>query len=745
MANWFVRPYGSGISTKNGQSYETAWEGLNTVVWGTGGVQAGDTLWICDTHGYHPSLSHDTSLYAATRLTVGVSGTSEARITIRGDYPGHPGIVYGTNRLYKSGWIDSGVNGVYVHGFKASLVWLYEVVDSDIVPYQFQRYESKNYGNINYKVGNDYIITVDVVNDTITTSSGNWQENQRVVFYQGSGNLPSPLVNCRFYYLKNVSGLTFQVSETPGGSAIDLTTVGGYDIVVYQTPTDSDFSTFDAGDFCLQDYSANGTIVYAKSLSGTSPNSNPTLMAFNDRVIIVTDQSHLIIKNLVIHGRIELRRANYIEIDNVVTRNNTGKACSIFNNSNYITITNCDIENAGDGIYTVSESSYTPNYVIVRNNKIKNILPYWFDGGSEDQHAIAFQGGIGNVAENNYCEYAQRSITHYVGSTYPFGSTCVINNNLVVDSYRTKIGLADKRSSNLPSQKLVDPRMNFVSLGITTGMKVRNRTTGAIGTITAIETTINPNDTLVATLSGGTRQNWQKGDTYQVYNNQAYQHNGDAINSHGPSASSKATVVITNNIIIHSDGLGIRVTSANNRYLTICNNTIYNASIGISISTYSDKLKDIVLKNNIVYGRYNNEAGLYPPYLVYFNSTSGYENTIDVNNNLYYDPNDPEAAGNSFYFNGDKTLATYKASIQAINPNCETATLYADPRFVNSSGSYSEDEDFKLAANSPCRRAGDPTAVSFVTTDYFGNPRYNESGGCCIGAHEMWDTDTLII
>ena len=43
--DWFVRPpraegfYGSN----NGKSYDDAWSGLNAVVWGTNGVQAGDT------------------------------------------------------------------------------------------------------------------------------------------------------------------------------------------------------------------------------------------------------------------------------------------------------------------------------------------------------------------------------------------------------------------------------------------------------------------------------------------------------------------------------------------------------------------------------------------------------------------------------------------------------------------------------------------------------------------------------
>ncbi len=718
-AEWFVRPYGSGIKVKDGKSYETAWEGLDKVVWGPGGVQAGDTLWICDTHGYHPSLSHYALLYYATKLTVGASGTPEAKITIRGDYPGHPGIIYGINRLFRSGWVNSGVNGVYIHGLRPSVVWLYEVnSNGEIIPYNFQVHESNNYGDFKYT-------DVDIINDTITVSIGTWSENQRVIFFQDSNNLPSPLNltenRFKFYYLKNVSGRTFQLSETPGGPAIDLTTTGSATTcVMYQAPSDSDLALYEDGTFTIQSGSGNGKIIYVKPPTGISPNNNATLFAFNDDVIKITDQSHISIINLSVYGRIPLTRVNYILIDNVSVRDVYGKAIPIWGNSNYITITNCHIDRAGDGIYTISQGGYTPNYVTVKNTTVKNIIPYWFDGGSTDQHAIAFQAGIGNVAENNYCEYAQRSICHYVGSDYALGSTVKINANLVVDSYRSHIGLADARSVNAPIQKLVDPSRNFSSLGIVPGNKLRNRTTGAVGTITAIETTVRNNDTLVATLAGGSRQTWQRGDTYQVYHDPNIKYNGDAINSHGLSAASKSTVVITNNIVIHSDGVGIRVEIANNRNTTIYNNTIYDASVGIYLTTYLSKLKDMVVKNNIIYKLFQSNAYLNNPYFVYITSSSGFESDIYFNNNLYYDPSDPLATNTSFYLNGNKTFMGWKAAIQSINPLCETSSVYNDPKFKNDSGGFLEAEDFKLADNSPARAAGQPW--SGMDRDFGGFP-----------------------
>ena len=48
--DWFVRPAGGNYGVENGTDYDNAWEGLEAVVWGSGGVVAGDTLYICGLH-----------------------------------------------------------------------------------------------------------------------------------------------------------------------------------------------------------------------------------------------------------------------------------------------------------------------------------------------------------------------------------------------------------------------------------------------------------------------------------------------------------------------------------------------------------------------------------------------------------------------------------------------------------------------------------------------------------------------
>jgi hypothetical protein len=82
MADWFVRPDTSHSATRDGTSFATAWGGWTEIVWGTGGILAGDTLYVCDSHTYG--------------AIIGVGGqvaTQGSRITVRGDYAGHPGTI----------------------------------------------------------------------------------------------------------------------------------------------------------------------------------------------------------------------------------------------------------------------------------------------------------------------------------------------------------------------------------------------------------------------------------------------------------------------------------------------------------------------------------------------------------------------------------------------------------------------------------------------------------------------------
>ena len=99
---WFVRPVGGDYGLENGTSHTNAWDGLLNVVWGAGGVQPGDTLWISGTHIYEMTSRG----YVATQADMDmVAGTGEnSRVTIRGDHPGDPGIVWGSYIMNHTAW-----------------------------------------------------------------------------------------------------------------------------------------------------------------------------------------------------------------------------------------------------------------------------------------------------------------------------------------------------------------------------------------------------------------------------------------------------------------------------------------------------------------------------------------------------------------------------------------------------------------------------------------------------------------
>ena len=98
--NWYVRPLGEAGGAKNGTSYADGWEGLGSVIWGSEGVQAGDTLFVCGTH------------YEWSGLSVGASGAASNRITVNGDCPGDVGTIWASEYFPVNVWTDNG-NGTY--------------------------------------------------------------------------------------------------------------------------------------------------------------------------------------------------------------------------------------------------------------------------------------------------------------------------------------------------------------------------------------------------------------------------------------------------------------------------------------------------------------------------------------------------------------------------------------------------------------------------------------------------------
>lgn len=109
-SNWYVRPRNENVTygTEDGTSYGNAFNGLVNwdndrgalpgIVWGPDGVEAGDNLYICDRHTLDPT---EGGFSERGIIYIKANGYSpEYPVTIRGDYPGHHGIVVGLEPGY---------------------------------------------------------------------------------------------------------------------------------------------------------------------------------------------------------------------------------------------------------------------------------------------------------------------------------------------------------------------------------------------------------------------------------------------------------------------------------------------------------------------------------------------------------------------------------------------------------------------------------------------------------------------
>jgi len=108
--DWYVRPAGGNYGVEDGSSYDNAWDSLLNVVWGSGGVQAGDTLYVC---GFHTRTysGGKHAVFCDESLIEPISGTSDSnRIIIRGDCPGDPAEIWTPYKLAHQPWVNEGNN-----------------------------------------------------------------------------------------------------------------------------------------------------------------------------------------------------------------------------------------------------------------------------------------------------------------------------------------------------------------------------------------------------------------------------------------------------------------------------------------------------------------------------------------------------------------------------------------------------------------------------------------------------------
>lgn len=130
-SSWYVRPgvytnfngnTGAPIAqagvygTQNGTSYQNAWNGIQSIVWGAGGVEPADSLYLCGTHWF--MASNNNFIGSSTTAYISESGYStDFPITIRMDYAQDPGTLWGVWCNGINGgptWHGPDANGVFI-------------------------------------------------------------------------------------------------------------------------------------------------------------------------------------------------------------------------------------------------------------------------------------------------------------------------------------------------------------------------------------------------------------------------------------------------------------------------------------------------------------------------------------------------------------------------------------------------------------------------------------------------------
>ncbi len=113
--DWYVRPLGEVSGVGDGTSYDNAFDGLLTVPWGPGGVDAGDTLYVCGTH-IHDMANKDSIAIQGKIYALGGNSDSD-RITIDGNCPGDQGIVWRNYLMSHTPWNKTNYSNVWYTTF----------------------------------------------------------------------------------------------------------------------------------------------------------------------------------------------------------------------------------------------------------------------------------------------------------------------------------------------------------------------------------------------------------------------------------------------------------------------------------------------------------------------------------------------------------------------------------------------------------------------------------------------------
>jgi hypothetical protein len=173
--DWYVRPAGSGYGSGDGMSYDNAWSGFSSIIWGPGGIRDGDQLYVCGTH--------------SEALTITASGSPGKEIYIRGDSPREPGIIdpaYNSpNCLVMTDRSYVAVEGLTLKRSASQAIMMQGTTNCEVSRCAFSLIGSKAGGS--YAIDGTYAGGARILNNRLTNAEGGFNAHG-IIINSGTGN-----------------------------------------------------------------------------------------------------------------------------------------------------------------------------------------------------------------------------------------------------------------------------------------------------------------------------------------------------------------------------------------------------------------------------------------------------------------------------------------------------------------------------------------------------------------------------
>jgi hypothetical protein len=391
-STWYVRP---GVHTswngafpahpiptagvygaQNGTNYANAWNGLESIVWGGSGVQAGDTVYVCGSHIYMLPDNNYPGYQAS--IAIGTSGC-----TIRMDYASDPGLIFGGSFDLRASypWEGPDANGVYrCTNFWNNSYSLYWQVDGTNITRLNTNSASTWSGGLGSwaRIGNsNYIKTTTGAAPTtnIAFNADGWQFT-----------LPTTISNVAFESCRFIGGGLYIEIPTYAAGNVPLNAAANHITFRNCKITDCD-ATMIAGQVMIKPQPGNDYWTFDGCEIGFGPSGIYSGVGYQSGTNQTRGIIGMTVTNCYIH---DLDISNYPAID--------GHAIGVQDNSDCTFVGN-RIERTGCAIALFSYGMVMTNNLIARNF-VKDI--HWFNsGGQTGGEGIWISGGSTNKSGGN--------------------------------------------------------------------------------------------------------------------------------------------------------------------------------------------------------------------------------------------------------------------------------------------------------------------------------------------------------